>query len=259
MIQSTEHDRPSVIGRHAAEVLDNDAGLTLIELLLVATLLVLMASILYGSLTGLIRTRNEIDSRRNVSRTGRYVIQRISSDLLNRGEEPLTKTGTKNNSGTSGASSLYAGSTFLIGKNRKSGGAPASSIRFVSTTGAQAIIGGDGNYGRVEVEYRLESNRPGAANGEKNFVLMREETPAGITDKTLIDQQRIVFPIAENVTALRFRYWSQGKWLTEWAANQSRLPDAVEISVGIAASSGESKTFKTAVTLNYENTRHRTP
>ena len=237
---------------------NKESGLTLVELIVVAALLVLMTSIIFGTITGIIRTRNQLDSNRQATNVARYAIQRISQDLRNRVAEPLVPTDEESSKQSSSSSSSSASSSYMIGKNQQKDGADSDVLRFITLNGAQAVIGGASNFGRVEVLYelakagKLKSISDSMSNKEGSFVLIRQEAPAGIKKKELREQSLLSLPIAENVAYLNFRYYTNGKWLEQWGSGQAKLPDAIEIALGVFNGNGTVTNYKTAIMVNYE-------
>lgn len=236
-------------------------GFTLVELLLVVTLLAFMGSILYGSLSGIIRSRNLIDQHRRNDQIGRFVIGKLSHELLNRLAEPLTRTQSSEGEETP-RSSL---SSFMIGKRSEGTEGNRDSLRFLCSQGALAVIGGKANYGVVEIEYRLEEPKGKRFTGDltqetsnpTGLVLIREELPAGLRDKKLIEESRSSVAIADGISSLQFRYYFGGKWLNQWSAGQTKLPDAVEITLEVDSSGKSKSVYRTAVFTGADTNRRR--
>ncbi len=237
-------------------IITDEAGLTLIELVLVTVLLALMAGILYSSLDGISRTRNSVESDQGGYQTARYVLARMREELLTKIAEPL-RIKRKDGSKAAEGESPNERRLFFAGIDAKSGEADADSLRFVSATGAQPVAGAIGNHGRVELEYRLEEATDSMHDGKKTddgrgiatFYLIREETPAGVTDEKVLDKKRVVFPLSENITKLNFRYMKNGRWEETWSDSLGTFPEALEISLGVINKGGREEVFRTAVPL----------
>lgn len=245
-----------------------ESGFTLVELIVVAVLLGLMSVILYGTLNGIIRVKRTIDSSRTAHRTAEHLIAQISRELASMSSEPLNKRedgkSTQLTSPLPGSSSSGAsGKVYMIGRRYKLGNQEVTSLRFVSTTGAQASLAGKANYGNVEIEYRLEEGSADTASvkdtvgtprspmlgDEKSLLLMREETPASVTDIDIVNAHRVLFPLADNVVALNFRFLKDNKWQEEWQGQNPNFPQAIEISLKLQDESGRLLSFKTAVAV----------
>ena len=216
-----------------------ERGFTLVELVVVSLLLALMASLVYGALSGISRTKFALESEREITRTAQYVLGRITRELSNIREEPLTPP-------DDGAEEEDEFEAYLLGADGQIGGLPADSMRFVSSGTGQVLFGGLQNSGSVDITYQL------VQRGQNELALVRIEQPAGDADKEQRKKQRIVFPLAENVTALNFRYRRRGKWLSEWTLRQSGIPDAVEITLQVRGDADRVETFRTAVSLHFE-------
>lgn len=232
-----------------------DSGFTLVELLFVALLLALLSAILYGSLEGIIITRKTIEERQQSTATARYVIERMTREIASRAAEPISdpQGGENNNSQFQTVVRRY-----LSGKNLDAGSSDQDSLRFVSTSAAQAAMNGFPNAGLVEIEYRLEDLPDGSKQPEfdddlKSYALVREEIPAGKDNKKEKEETktgRIVFPLADNVVGLNFRYLRDGTWTDAWDGSLARFPEAIEITLRLRESKGKIATFRTAVAVN---------
>ncbi len=232
---------------------NNQRGLTLVELALVTALLGVVSLLLFSTLSGIIRTKRDLEASRIQQRTAQYVIKRISRELENRmllpvkegpassaasGGNPAAPTATPNPVDEDEAFPLY-----LIGTDERAGEYDRDRIRFVSAGSGQEIYQGTANHGIVQIEYRLED----VAEGEQTkTVLVRDEIPAGVKDNNILQARRVLFPVSENVTSLNFRYLYRGKWLNLWNAlemdtdpddldDDTELPDAIEISISVKA------------------------
>ena len=229
---------------------DNQSGLTLIELVVVALLVAMMSFMLYGTLAGIIRTRDASDATRAADETAHYVFSRMSSELAGRGFVPLNKVQDEQQSGTQASLSQ----AYMQGTDQHGGDADQDKLRFVSTNAAQPFVGGPANYGLVEVEYHLAENANSdeysAAPGEAStMTLVREETPAGTNSKDIINSRRVVLPLAENIVGLNFRYLKNGAWQKDWKETNPPMPEAVEISLKVKANSGKVETYRTAIPI----------
>ena len=133
----------------------SEKGFTMLELIVVSALLALMSAILYGTLNGIMRGQSLVSSGRTDYRVARYVFNRLGTELSSRMAEPLAADKNASSSGTPFRASRRA---YMFGQNKQSGSADTDSLRFVSAGAAQQIVGGGGNHGLVEIEYRLEKD-----------------------------------------------------------------------------------------------------
>ncbi len=236
-------------------LLKDNKGFTLIELLIVSVLLALMSSILYGTVTGVIQGKTLVETDSETARTVHHLLMRMTKELSSRIALPLAKR--KNEDKETDSSGTLVGSQYLIGISKESMGGDQDSLRFVSAAGAQAFIGGNTNFGPVEIEYRLEEPPDGrrrfySTDSERidTWYLVREEWPADVGNDDIRQARNIIFPVLEDVIGLNFRYLSTGQWQEEWANPRGQIPDAVEISIDVLAKSGKKETYRTAVALN---------
>jgi prepilin-type N-terminal cleavage/methylation domain-containing protein len=215
------------------KIIKNEKGLTLVELLLVTLLLGLLSAIIYGSLNGIIRGKTIIENQRFTHRTARQVIARMGKEFSSIVSQPLA--------------SEY-GSTYMKVTN-ESLGEQNQTLRFITSSGAQAVFDAPGNFGYIEVEYRLTENPDDThkkrEDNLKPLQLVREEVPAGKIATEVRNKRKIIVPIAENVINLKFRFYANKKWSSTWSASTS-LPDAIEVTLSVLGDHGGVDTFRTA-------------
>lgn len=218
-------------------------GFTLIELVVVSLLLALLSAVVYGSITTLVRTKNVLEDRRVSERTAQSILSRLSRELENRQSEPLTDLMNKRGrSSRRGKDNDFL--SLLIGRTRRLVGRDADSIRFV-TLGSSASSN-LGNPGIVEVEYRVEATN---LSREAPFILLREEIPAGVDDRRILESRQFRSVLSDKIHSLQFRYRFNRRWVNQWSASRETLPDAVEITLSVFTDSGGVDTYRTAVLL----------
>ena len=221
-------------------------GLTLIELVVVAVLLAVLSGILYGTLTGIMRARDSTDAVRSVDQSAHHVLSRITMELNSRGFAPLnSRTDDPQQQDAPRAPSAPA---YFLGTDQKSGAHERDSIRFVSASAAQPLLGAPSNFGLTEVEYRLAENPDIPSIGDHPVLtLVRQEEPAATSSPDISKKRRVVLPLAENVVSLNFRYLKGGKWQNDWKESNPLYPDAVEISLELLRPDGKTELYRTAV------------
>lgn len=262
---------------------DREHGFTLAEVAIVSVLLALLASLIYGSITGIMRTKKVLDEQRTVLSTAQYVMSRMTRELANRVEEPLSsekesarassagesggeQSGDGEEGGEAGGEEEQAADqdeefdVYLLGINRRDGDRDADSIRFVSSGGGQVVFQGAQNIGLVEISYELLGGSTSMHDGNDSsrrtgFTLVRAERPAGKVDEKVRAARTIRFPMSERIESLNLRYRKRSKWLDEWSEKEEGLPEAVEISLTVSDDSGSSSNFRTAVPLTREPKR----
>ncbi len=233
-----------------------ERGFTLIELLLVSVLLAILSAILYGTITAILSSRAMVTTEREISRTAQHVLERMSKELISRVVSPLSSGGF----GDESSDAPVRGRTYLLGVNRGSGNDASDILRFVSSQGSPAQVGGNENYGLVEVEYRLrepdaqESARtplPEGPEWQKVNNLIRLEQPAEVSSTNVQEKRRFRTTVAQNITSLNFRYLKDGSWQNSWEGQGARIPEAVEITFSVQGVSEPSvRHFRTAVALS---------
>ena len=235
-------------------------GFTLVELVFVAALIALLSTILYGSVGGIVRTKNKLESRRMIDRTAQYVLGRMTRELTNAVPVPFT-TYQSGTSSSDSSSDKNQTKTYFLGTKGRIGEYEADVLRFTSAGSGQVVFEGSSNFGVVEVEYRLEQAAATALmttdpakipEGEVRTVLVRDEIPAEVKDKDTALARRVVFPLSENVVSLNFRFRRAEKWLDEWPAKRQGYPGAVEITIGVRGEDGQVESFRTAVAMQRE-------
>ena len=146
-----------------------------------------------------------------------------------------------------------ANSCPLEGTNDGNGENAQDELRFVSLNAAQAFAGSQGNFGLTEVSYRLEKPERDSPFYEENEdelkVLIREEIPADLNNKKILEKKQISTPLAHNLTFLNFRYYNnfRNEWGNKWELRNSKPPGAIEITLGLKGENGREETFRTAV------------
>lgn len=229
-------------------MIDNnrEKGFTLLELLFVSILLALMASVLYSSITGILLSREAIEDQRATTKVAQTIFTRLITEF----------SSIKANSKLTETKDCFSPCP-IEGKNKGNGDNASDQIRFVSLNAAQAVAGAVGNYGEVEVSYKLKKNNRKNPFFEEDQddnlkVLIREEIPAGIDDPKILKAKRITTPLAYNVTSLNFRYFKttilKQSWEDKWDRTRNSLPPvAIEITIGVKGGNGREEVFRTAV------------
>jgi len=223
----------------------------------VALLLALLGSIVYGSITTLVRTKSVIESGRVGQRTAEALITRISRELENRYAEPLrSKKAATQVGATTTAPPDDDAAPLLVGRTRRVQGVSADSIRLV-TLGNPASTE-MGNPGLIEVQYSLQSIPNTADNGSlypgslytgPMFSLVREEGPANVEDQKTFDARTFRQVLSDKVRSLQFRYRFNRRWVNQWSTKRETFRDAVENTLSMASAGGGSQIYRTAVSI----------
>ncbi len=220
---------------------NNKKGFTLVELVVVCLLLSILSLILYKTLKSIIDARDRTEHLRTTDQIAHYVFSRMTTEFANGATIPLNSKPNPNNP--------VANSAFFEGQNKKNGENDADIIRFVSSNSAQQFNNAFSNHGPVEIQYSLEKNpdqKQEIFAETQPLVLVRKETPAEVNDADIIKSKTIIFPLAENITALNFRYYKKEKWLDEWKTSSSGTPEAIEVTIKVMGSENREEIYKTA-------------
>lgn len=245
--------------------LRNQRGFTLVEMIVVAALLALLAGLLYGTLNGITRTVDLVTSGIKTERAARLFFSRISRELQSRVPERLSSLQQSPTSApTNPPPGFFLQGGYFIGTKGEGGvGSKGDSIRFVSDGVAQEPIGGLGNRGRVEVAYGLREakrEKEELSDAPKTFELMRGElsytgqpnlgaTP-GLEPNDEDKPKELQTPLMDNVVSLQFRYLQDGKWIESWSDSQTRFPEAVEITLVLLDDRGKEEIYHTAIAVD---------
>ncbi|MCB0345380.1 MAG: prepilin-type N-terminal cleavage/methylation domain-containing protein [Bdellovibrionales bacterium] len=234
----------------APKQLRSNSGFTLIEVIVVTGLLVLMGGILFGTVGSFIRGRNLVLDGRSNQRTATLFFSRLNRELLSSVAEAISSEALESAGEQSGN---ISNRRYMLGIDDSGGSTNRDKIRFVSEDSGQAVIGGQSNHGRVEIEYRLvepEDSSPTQFGEKRRYLLVREEYPADIKDPEIYKKRKIVVPLAENVLSLNFRYRLSDKWFDSWRGRRYGFPELIEVELELAGNRGDPEVFKTAVTIN---------
>ena len=136
----------------APKQLRSNSGFTLIEVIVVTGLLVLMGGILFGTVGSFIRGRNLVLDGRSNQRTATLFFSRLNRELLSSVAEAISSEALESAGEQSGN---ISNRRYMLGIDDSGGSTNRDKIRFVSEDSGQAVIGGQSNHGRVEIEYRL--------------------------------------------------------------------------------------------------------
>jgi prepilin-type N-terminal cleavage/methylation domain-containing protein len=231
-------------------------GFTLIELLLVSVLLAVLSAILYSTITAILSSRAMVNTEREITRTAQHVLERMSKELIARVVSPLSPRGF----GSEYSDAPVRGRIYFLGVNKGSGKDGADIVRFVTSHGSPAQVGGNENYGLVEVEYRLDeakedfSSSENSRSGEERLKvsdLIRLEQPAEVSDQDVQEKRRFRTTIAQNITSMNFRYLKNGAWQDSWENQGATIPEAIEISFSVQGVIEPTvRHFRTAIALS---------
>ncbi|MBL7663187.1 prepilin-type N-terminal cleavage/methylation domain-containing protein [bacterium] len=240
---------------------NNNRGFTLVEITVVAALLMIMATILFGTLGGLVRSRNAIETTRFASLSGGNILTRINRELLSRVAENLRRTKNTNETRISNASAGATGefnafsqtnpaqatSGYLRGVDEKNGENDADSITFVTDS---SLLAGQGFSSRVEVTYKVRKE-VGKFGSEKNkhLILERFEYPVAVKNKKITNELSAREIISDTIKSFNVRYYRNENWLDSWNEKNFGFPEAVEITIELYDEINSPHSYSTIVPL----------
>ncbi len=233
---------------------NTETGFTLVELLVVSLMLALLSGILYGTISGILRGRSIILGEESTARSAQYVLERMTRELTARVAVPLSDP-----EGSSNTSQRQ----YIRASKSTSSSEGVDRIRFVSSNAGQQSFNDVQNFGLLEVEYRLADPQRGEDYEElepeerqlaaDDKVLLREESPADVERDETIKARDLVFPMAEKVRGLQFRFFKDGKWSDIWQPNRAALPEAIEITLQLRSDGENIDTYRTAIALSRQS------
>lgn len=231
---------------------DREDGFTLVELLFVAVLFAIMSTILFGTLRSIIKTQNIINDKMLIYSEVQQLFGRMITELSSRTKTAVRSRPTQSD----GVGTIAPGAPFILGYHVREGSIDKDILRFVASGQGQATFGENANFGDVQIEYRLEEQESGTSDNfteHKTYRLVREESPAGITDVDSIKKHRLIVTLSNKISSMRFRYFG-GKsrdrgWRNEWQNQGPRLPEAIEISLSLVTADGQEHSFRTATSV----------
>lgn len=234
-----------------------ESGFTLIELLAVTVLLVILATILYSSITAVLNGRELVSAQKNITLTAEHIFSQLSSDLVARETIPLEKEkpGQSTTTSTPTPTSGFAGfgvRRYMAAKNEKKQSANFDSLRFVTHSLPVTVVSEARNFGLVEVLYRLEEipRELQLRDSTTRFRLLRQEVPAAVQDSNIRKLHQNTSILADTIIDFNLRYLLQGNWTDQWTGNTGRaFPEAVEVTLGLIDSEGSTHRFRTAIAL----------
>lgn len=184
----------------------SNAGFTLLEIVVAVSIVVLVLGTIYGVFTGISRARDRVEGRGAAGHQARVVFDRIGREL--RSAYPVA-----------GIDSAFKGSN--------GSGSILPSLSFTTAAGTPA----GGAHGGIRlVRYTLASLPEGQ---ERGYELLRSEVPAFLGTASPEAASRLL----AGVSALHWRFYSDGSWQEEWPASAGRLPKAVELTLTLQSGS----------------------
>lgn len=177
-------------------------GFTLIEVLVAVSLLAIVLTAIYGIFGGVNSAKLRLDSDSADYHLARVVFDRLGREL----HGAYYRTGDQ--------TTMFRG------------GVNVQNEPFLELTTTAVTLLSDSGSGISEVRYRLAPDQDADAGNKK--VLLRGERSRQSATAPLDDRMMRLGP---NVASLTLRFYTGGRWLEQWDARQSGLPQLVEISL----------------------------
>jgi prepilin-type N-terminal cleavage/methylation domain-containing protein len=190
-------------------------GFSLLELLVAMSLMIVVASCLYGSLYMGFNAKRTALVAVEPDSVALTVIDLIKQDLSG----TLAPTGTFANS--------------FVGTDSRFGQDDTDSLTFFTTN----VFGGKTTLkaGMSKVELILEDNEQG-----DNYRLVRKVTNNLLSPKEVDPEEQV---LCRSVKSLNFRFYDGNDWVDEWdsGVDANSVPLAVEVDIGIAYDDSKAK------------------
>ena len=226
-------------------------GFTLIELVVAISILAIMMGMAYTALSNLTKAKIALDDTRETRIAAGAILERITRELqLAFNQVSILPPRDRPNEVVPQKVSLTGQSESL------DGGGTADTITFVALEGGQYVPDGSSHVGLVQITYRLASDPEAPMNQgpsqERQYLLIREETPI-LRPAEKAYEKIMVFPIANNVTELKFRYYNskEDAWVDSWGKEGAPdgLPKMVKFGLSVRSPNGRIEKYSTLIAL----------
>lgn len=185
----------------------NDYGFTLIEILVAVLIFGIIFSFIFGVLTSTLSASKDAQKRMAVDHTGRFFIQKITTELTSATLLPMSGRGA------------------LVGRHFTVNGKSRDEIHF--TAFSQTYYTPLPRAGMAEISYYFRTGKSGAET------LMRRES--GVIEEP-VDQGGESLELATRIDELSIKYKKGDTWGETWNTAESHmLPDAVSIELHLAS------------------------
>lgn len=221
---------------------NRERGLTLVEVIFALAILSFMVSVNYKILTGVIKSRQLIDDRREGMYIANSVLNRLSREIQLAVKRPLAPPpGTPNGAAAPGAGPQPV----LLGQS----GIDGTTLTFQAKDAGQHIPDGGTHSGIVQIKYSVKEDTEQKWTTNGNLLLVREEFPNIKTPAGAPPSKPLVFPITYNLKALSFRFFDSrtNEWTEEWVGqNATRLPKIIEFTITLRSPAGKETSYTSA-------------
>lgn len=185
----------------------NNFGFTLVEILVAVLIFGIIFSFIFGVLTSTLTASKEAQKRMAVDHTGRFFIQKITTELTSATLLPISGRGA------------------LVGRHFTVNGKSRDEIHF--TAFSQTYYSPLPRAGMAEISYYFRTGKSGAET------FMRRESDV---IEEPVDQGGESLELSTQVAELSIKYKKGETWGTVWDTAQSHmLPDAVSIEMSLTS------------------------
>lgn len=236
-------------------------GFTLVEVIIVTVLIALLASIIFGSLRGIVESRDIFERRAKVSNQSRLLLSQLHRELSSITTTPIVLKSDSASQSSQGSTLYRKNRSAIFGEHQSSGEFSQDTLIFTSQGSGRAGGGKETNRSDIQVSYHLERNDDFSGESTRHvsvYRLIRTEQPAGVTDEKVIEQGSLELAVASNIAHFRVRFLedsNEPKWAPDWSHGKTASPLAIEIALGVVNEVGKVTVFRTSQFLKERNLR----
>lgn len=194
-------------------------GFTLIEVLVAISIMAVVLTSIYGMFSSVTKAADRLEADGAEYHLARVIFDRLGRELRGAYQPSGAMAHTFN------------------------GGISAEGQVFLELTTTAVSPLSDIGSGIALVRYELAIDEEDGAVGQ---VLLRRELPWH--QKSVADTTQNMMRLAPGINDMKIRFFSHDEWFEEWAAQNSALPDLVEISLRLG-NEGRQVTFRSAFEL----------
>lgn len=224
--------------------LSQQAGLTMIELIIAVSILGLVIGVSYRALTNIMATKKILDDERDSRMIANAVLHRMTREIALAVPSKLLPE-QESQDQVVFKSEFMVGTPGTVDASRR-----ADSISFMARNAGQYVPDGKSHSGVVQITYRMEEDPEQEDEENRTYYLIRDEIP-DIRPLETAYKNRMTFPITNRLLELRFRYYNarEENWTDKWSREQEELPALVQFEVALMSPNGKIHRFSTMVNL----------
>lgn len=216
-------------------------------MLIAVSILTLIISVAYKSLSQIMKTKQVLDEERDLSIIANSVLRRLTRELQLATDESSLLPAANSTSDVPSASTDLEGE-----KNKLSNGERGDTITFMANDAGQYVPDGQTHTGTVQITYRVEKDpeQRGVDPKKRTYLLIRDEIP-DIRPYDRAHGNRMTFPVTDRLLGLEFEYFNSdsGQWQGDWSSNEDELPAIVRFRLKLQTAGGQKKSYSSALLL----------